>query len=374
MYVLVFSTLLSLLSASPHRPPLRARAHTSATVAAAAADADSRTQPTSRSPTRKERHDVGSSHRLSPIAPSRAAATRRRASTPCARSAARPCMGNSFSGAVAALGPEETAVARAAMKGTRSRPKQSAPIVIDMIEAGFLVDAEANELSRVHNLHATLNDQRSLGVIIMPTEDCNFRCIYCYESFLKKGDEAAGPRRRQGNVRPEDPQARKARAGLVRRRAAVRIRRHARARRARGRRLRALRHRSSARTSRRTRTCSTPPRPTSCSAMNTRNFQITVDGDSVTHDRSRHLNGGGETFDIIWRNLLHLQSCPPTLNGLDPGQRRREELWRRGQLWSSSSPSSSVDDPRFTLDFHSIWNRNDTASERRGAARRPRRR
>ncbi len=43
-------------------------------------------------------------------------------------------------------------------------------------------------------------------------------------------------------------------------------------------------------------------------SMNMRHFQITVDGDRETHDRTRHLNGGGETFDIIWQNLLHLQS------------------------------------------------------------------
>ncbi len=36
-------------------------------------------------------------------------------------------------------------------------------------------------------------------------------------------------------------------------------------------------------------------------------FQISIDGDRLTHDRSRILASGSGTFDKIWRNLLDIK-------------------------------------------------------------------
>lgn len=53
-------------------------------------------------------------------------------------------------------------------------------------DTGFVVPEEANEISDYmasFDVMQKTNDHMSL--ILMPTEQCNFRCVYCYESFLK---------------------------------------------------------------------------------------------------------------------------------------------------------------------------------------------
>ncbi|WP_053958058.1 radical SAM/SPASM domain-containing protein [Sulfobacillus thermosulfidooxidans] len=50
---------------------------------------------------------------------------------------------------------------------------------------GFLVDQSINELSVVRNEFDRLKDPRSQSLLILPTEQCNFRCVYCYEEFIK---------------------------------------------------------------------------------------------------------------------------------------------------------------------------------------------
>lgn len=53
-------------------------------------------------------------------------------------------------------------------------------------EMGFIIPEDINEVS---NYLASFDAQQKrtdyMGLIIMPTEQCNFRCVYCYESFLK---------------------------------------------------------------------------------------------------------------------------------------------------------------------------------------------
>lgn len=55
-----------------------------------------------------------------------------------------------------------------------------------LFEMGFLIDENVDEFSR-GNLQKKLDtlQDRILNLIIMPNEDCNFRCVYCYESFVK---------------------------------------------------------------------------------------------------------------------------------------------------------------------------------------------
>ncbi len=61
----------------------------------------------------------------------------------------------------------------------------SNPLVEDLISAGFIVGDAVNERNRVRMLTEELNTTSLLELTIMPTEQCNFRCVYCYESFAR---------------------------------------------------------------------------------------------------------------------------------------------------------------------------------------------
>lgn len=56
------------------------------------------------------------------------------------------------------------------------------PLALELCTQGFMVNAGIEEQKLVK---ATLEKEQesTLGLTIMPSEDCNFRCIYCYENF-----------------------------------------------------------------------------------------------------------------------------------------------------------------------------------------------
>lgn len=63
----------------------------------------------------------------------------------------------------------------------------SKPELSTMVQRGLVVGADENEDTKwqVKTVKALVNDH-CLRLIILPTEECNFRCKYCYESFRKK--------------------------------------------------------------------------------------------------------------------------------------------------------------------------------------------
>ena len=54
-----------------------------------------------------------------------------------------------------------------------------------LLEKGFVVASETNEdtLKKVRTMEQVMDS--SLHLILLPTEQCNFRCKYCYETFKK---------------------------------------------------------------------------------------------------------------------------------------------------------------------------------------------
>jgi uncharacterized protein len=51
---------------------------------------------------------------------------------------------------------------------------------------GIIVPDTADELARASYLHQSqFHDKNHLQLILMPTEACNFRCVYCYETFSR---------------------------------------------------------------------------------------------------------------------------------------------------------------------------------------------
>ncbi len=51
----------------------------------------------------------------------------------------------------------------------------------DLVKAGFLIPDDQDEIELIRKIHVGLKErQRTLGLTIMPTLDCNFRCNYCF--------------------------------------------------------------------------------------------------------------------------------------------------------------------------------------------------
>lgn len=60
-------------------------------------------------------------------------------------------------------------------------------IMTSLIKKGFLVEETVDEKRRREALYTNIIDRsaNNLRLIILPTEQCNYRCKYCYESFKK---------------------------------------------------------------------------------------------------------------------------------------------------------------------------------------------
>ena len=54
-----------------------------------------------------------------------------------------------------------------------------------LVQAGFIVNFEVNEKANRDLLRMQKIMDNKLQLILLPTEQCNFRCKYCYESFQK---------------------------------------------------------------------------------------------------------------------------------------------------------------------------------------------
>ncbi|MGZ4107554.1 MAG: radical SAM protein, partial [Tumebacillaceae bacterium] len=60
------------------------------------------------------------------------------------------------------------------------------PAFQELLQRGFLVRKSVDEMRRAEMLHQdTIASEGHLSLILLPNEDCNFRCKYCYESFAK---------------------------------------------------------------------------------------------------------------------------------------------------------------------------------------------
>lgn len=93
-------------------------------------------------------------------------------------------LANSYTGAIAYFSEEEkadvlTSLKRAGIKGEKNG------IHKELYDHGFLVSDQTNEKRRAQFLHQSLHRTDIMHLVLLPTESCNFRCTYCYESFLR---------------------------------------------------------------------------------------------------------------------------------------------------------------------------------------------
>ena len=185
-------------------------------------------------------------------------------------------------------------------------PKEG--IVEYLADQGFLVKKEANEYRQFQRLFGEQHYQNNLlELILLPSEDCNFRCTYCYEDFARGTME---PWVRQG-VRKMVEQ--RIHQGL----------RHLEVRWFGGEPLygmaaledlapffveacaeNGLTYRSQMTTNG---YLLTPDMASRLFEWEIRRFQVTIDGPPEYHDKSRPTRDGGETFATIFENLKALR-------------------------------------------------------------------
>ncbi len=89
---------------------------------------------------------------------------------------------NSYTGAITHFNEEEKQSAISALKRTGIALLEN-HIHKDLFRDGFLISGDVDEKKRAQYLHQSLHRTDLLHLIIMPTESCNFRCTYCYETF-----------------------------------------------------------------------------------------------------------------------------------------------------------------------------------------------
>ncbi len=87
---------------------------------------------------------------------------------------------NSYTGAIATFSKEEEEEAQRILKLGVDKLSNLGE---SLLENGFIVSEEIDEKNRALFFHQSLHRTDLLHLSILPTEECNFRCTYCYETF-----------------------------------------------------------------------------------------------------------------------------------------------------------------------------------------------
>jgi len=90
---------------------------------------------------------------------------------------------NSLSGAFTEFIGEEAVRVATILAGNLS--DVSSDLLSILRTQGFVIPRDRNEMAIAKDLHESISTQRGLNLILMPFENCNFRCIYCYEEFKR---------------------------------------------------------------------------------------------------------------------------------------------------------------------------------------------
>lgn len=103
---------------------------------------------------------------------------------------------NSYSGKLLTIGAEQAGTVRSLLKCSEAPVEfLDSPAADTLRMGGFLVPESTDELLRAKVFHERHTfSPHTFQLILLPTEQCNFRCVYCYESFVR-GTMQAGVRR-----------------------------------------------------------------------------------------------------------------------------------------------------------------------------------
>jgi uncharacterized protein len=92
---------------------------------------------------------------------------------------------NTLTGAIGAVNNDQAEEVKRALRRSARHKGPLEGILKDLEEGGFLIPEDTDEAEKLHANYLSKYDNRYLHLILMPTEQCNFRCVYCYESFLR---------------------------------------------------------------------------------------------------------------------------------------------------------------------------------------------
>lgn len=219
----------------------------------------------------------------------------------------------------------------------------------------YLIEAEAfdaYQATTLRRISAML--EGSHGFIIMPTEKCNFRCTYCYESFEK------------GRMSPANVEALTKAIHLAASKAdhfslgffggepllcpdlllhfsseAFSIMRR-----------RGLPYAAGVSTNASLLTLDLFKK---LLAVGVVSYQISIDGDRELHDRQRVTAGGARTFDEIVANVRALKEVDDPFSVIVRCNVHEDDFERVEKLFRSPDLAALRGDPRFIVDIHTIW-------------------
>ncbi len=258
---------------------------------------------------------------------------------------------NTLTGALGAIPADQSDFVRKSLNRTARHLYPLEGVLNDLREGGFLVAEGTDEraISRQQFLGRYRDDY--LNLHILPTEQCNFRCVYCYESFLRgemSPEIRNGIKRyveRQNNLRVLDiawfggeplyaPSVVTELSGF--------FHQHSDAR--------GIEYQASITTNG---YLLTPEIAEEIIPLGVRHFQITLDGIREEHDKRRVLQGGGQTFDRIMENLKYLKSTDHSFmvmlrHNFDP------ESTPKLEEFINMLKEEFSGDPRFYLHFFAI--------------------
>jgi uncharacterized protein len=222
-----------------------------------------------------------------------------------------------------------------------------------LYERGYLVPRGADELRRMRHLYGQIQyRQDTLELILLSSEECNFRCVYCYETFPR---ETMEPWVRQGIIK------------LVERRVAAQTKRlHLswfggepllgyEAIQEIGPAVTEIAEKNGVRFNADMTTNGyllTPERFEELIRWKVNSYQISVDGAAAQHDAHRILRGGGGTYETIMENLRSMQK---TSHNFVVAVRVNFDPETRNQMADFMKELEAFkSDPRFVLRFYPI--------------------
>lgn len=191
-------------------------------------------------------------------------------------------------------------------------------------------------------------------LILLPTEQCNFRCTYCYEDFILGRMSEATQRGIERFLEKRVPKIESLRISwfggepLAAKDIVLRLSRHAHEL--------ALAHDVVFSGGLTTNAYTLDQRLfRDLLACRQNFFQITLDGLGATHDEVRRLANGRGTFDRIWANLEGMKAVDEPFEVLIRIHVRRQNIENLGAMMLKLG-ETFADDDRFRLDFEHLRN------------------